>query len=235
MQHARIFRDLNAPGTVLIGFEDLADGDQDFQDVVLGLTLAVGQIMPCQDDGFGCSEPILVLSQPDRTGFDRELFASDGSNTSEVFDVANYRQGTSRLAQRSGVEFRLDWDQFVDIVTSLTNAADSIHGIPLLITKMEFTTTPPPVQTFFMAALALETIFHQDITILSSPAFQLSIDPVERIQLEVEGTTVDVDPNGITPVQFASAGEKTVRATVRFASRFIGKDLFRVIVKSLNN
>jgi hypothetical protein len=35
MQHARIFRDLHAPGSLLIGFEDLMDSDQDFQDVVL--------------------------------------------------------------------------------------------------------------------------------------------------------------------------------------------------------
>jgi hypothetical protein len=38
MQHARIFRDLNAPRSFLIGFEDRAEGDQDFQDVVLALT-----------------------------------------------------------------------------------------------------------------------------------------------------------------------------------------------------
>ena len=81
-----------------------------------------------------------------------------------------------------------------------------------------------------MAAFAAKTIFHQNITILSSPAFQLSADPVKSIHYEVEGTTVEVDPAGTTPLQFSSGGEKTVLATVRFASGFVGKNLFRVAV-----
>jgi hypothetical protein len=189
------------------------------------------KVAPCQDNGFGCGEPILVLSQPDTTGFDRELFASDGSNISEVFDAQNYRQANFRLSQLSGADFSIDWSEFVDIISDVTNAADSIHGIPLLITKVQLTTAPPQTQTFFMAALAVNTVFHQDITILCSPAFQLSTDFVERIQLRVENTTVDVDPSGNTPLQFASPGEKIVHVTVWFASGFVGENLFRIVVK----
>jgi hypothetical protein len=192
-------------------------------------TAAFGEVVPCQDDGFGCEEPLLVLSEPDPNGSDREVFSSDGSNTAEVFDARSYRQATFRLAQRDE-DLIGNWDQFVESVSLLTNAADSVHGIPLLITKVQFTPSPPDVRTFFMAAFAVETLFHRDITILSSPGFHLSVDPVDSIQLEVEGATVDVDPTGNTPVQFASAGEKTVRATVRFASGFIGENLFRVAV-----
>lgn len=197
---------------------------------VIVSTAAFGEVVPCQDDGFGCQEPILVLSEPDPDGFDREVFSSDGLNTSEVFDAGSYRQATFRLAQRGGEIFIGDWDQFVESVSLVTNATDSVHGVPLLITKVQFATAPPDVRTFFMAAFAVETLFQKDITILSSPAFHLSVDPVESIQLQVEGATVDVDPAGNTPVQFTSAGEKTMRATVRFASGFVGENLFRVVV-----
>src|SRR5262245_10282253 len=43
--------------------------------------------------------PIIFLQQPDATGLDRELFTSNGSNRSEVFDVGSYRQANFRLAQ----------------------------------------------------------------------------------------------------------------------------------------
>jgi hypothetical protein len=179
-------------------------------------------------------DPILILRQPDPQGFDRELFVSDGSNLSGVFDAGNYRQANFRLARLGGENFISDWDQWVNLVTSLTNAADSIHGIPLLITKVKFTVALPNVNTFFMAALAAENIFYQDITIINSPAFQLSADPVERILLQVEGTTVEIDPVGNTPLRFSSTGEKTLRLKVQFASGFVGENLFRVIVGSLN-
>lgn len=199
---------------------------------------ATGQTGPCQDDGSGCAEPILVLPQPDINGFDRELFTSNGSNTSDVFDADNYFQATFRLSRSEGGEdFVGDWVPFLKMVSFLKNAADSVHGIPLVITKALFTApqpdAPPEVQTFFMAALTATTIFHQDITILSSPAFQLSADPVERIQLQIEGRTIDVDPAGNTPVEFASQGEKTILATVRFASGFVGENLFRVVVEGV--
>jgi hypothetical protein len=193
-------------------------------------TAAFGAWVPCQDDGFDCAESILVLSQPDIDGFDRELFTSDGANTSEVFDVGSYRQATFRLAQRGGEASLDNWDQFIEIVKLLTNVGDSMPGIPLLIAKVNFTTRPPKVRTFFMATLAAETIYHQDITILSPLVFQFSDDPVERIQLHIEGKTVDVDPAGHTPVQFTHEGEKTILATIHFASGFVGKNLFRVVV-----
>ena len=60
--------------------------------------------------------PIYFLPQPDVTGFDRELFTSNGSNTSEVFNVGNYRQANFRLAQSGGEAFINDWDQFVKLV-----------------------------------------------------------------------------------------------------------------------
>ena len=164
-------------------------------------------------------------------GFDRELFTSNGSNTSDVFNAGNYRQATFRLAQSGSEGFINDWDQFVKLVSLVTNVADSIHGIPLLITKVNFTTAGAEIKTFFMAALSAETIFHQDITVLSSAVFQLSADPVVSIQLQVEGTTINVAPSGNTPLRFASVGEKTVRATVRFASGFVGRNLFRVVVQ----
>jgi hypothetical protein len=198
-------------------------------------TVAFGQAGPCQDDGSGCAGPILVLPQPDINILDRELFTSDGSNTSEVFDAGNYFQATFRLAQSEGGEdFVGDWDTFLKVVALHKNAADSIHGIPLLITKAQFTdlqpNAPPEGRTFFMAGFAVKTIYHQDITILTNPAFQVSGDPVASIQLKLEGTTVEVDPAGNTPLHFSSPGEKTVLATVRFASGFVGENLFRVIV-----
>lgn len=175
--------------------------------------------------------PIFFLPQPDVAGFDRELFTSNGSNTSEVFNVGNYRQGNFRLAQSGGEDFINDWDQFVKVVALVRNTADSIHGIPLLITKVNFTTPTAEIKTFFMAALSAETILHQDITVLSSTVFQLSADPVVSIQLQIEGKTINVAPSGNTRLQFDSVGEKTVRATVRFASGFVGRNLFRVFVK----
>lgn len=174
-------------------------------------------------------EPILILSNPDSAVFDRELFVSDGSNTSEVFNAGSYRQATFRLAQRSG----FDWDQFVESVSLVTNATDNIRGVPLLITKVKFTARPDGAvaKTFFMAAFSVNTVFFQDINVVTSPAFQLSDDPVLSIQLQVEGATTNVDPAGNTLLQFAGTGEKTVRATVRFASGFVGENLFRVVVK----
>jgi hypothetical protein len=192
---------------------------------------AFGEVVPCQDGGVGCDEDVLVLPHLDTDGFDRELFASDGANTSEVFDAGSYRQATFRLAQLGGEASLDNWDQFVEVVSLLTNVADSMHGIPLLIAKVHFTTMPPKVRTFFMAALAAETIYHQDITILSPLVFQFPDDPVERIQLHIEGKTVDVDPAGMTPVRFTYEGEKTILATIHFASGFVGKNLFRVVVR----
>jgi hypothetical protein len=182
--------------------------------------------------------PILVLRQPDISGFDRELFASNGSNISESFDSGNYFQANFRLARSEGGENLIsDWDTFRQIVNSLKSAADSMHGIPLLITKATFmspqpTGEPSATRTFFMAALAAKTIFHRQIRILSSPALHLSVDPVKRIQLQVEGSTVEIDPAGDTPVQFLSDGEKIILATVQFASGFVGQNLFRVVVDS---
>lgn len=179
------------------------------------------------------NELVLVLTEPDPNGFDREVFSSDGSNTSEIFEAANYLQAGFRLAQSEGGEnFVSDWDKFLEIVNLLKNTADSIHGIPLLITKAQFAAPQamPGSKTFFMAALAAKTIFHKDITILTSGALLLSDDPVESILLQVEGTTVTVDPSGNTPLHFSSGGEKTILATVRFASGFVGQNLFRVVV-----
>jgi hypothetical protein len=175
--------------------------------------------------------PVFVLKQPDIDGFDRELFTSNGFNTSEIFSVGNYRQANFRLAQRNDPNLTINWDQFVNLVSSVTSTADSIHGIPLLISKIDFTVTLPEIKTFFMAALAAETIFYRDVTIISSPAFHLSADPVERIFLQLEGNTIELDPAGNTPLQFSSAGEKTMRLTVQFRSGFVGANLSRVIVK----
>src|SRR5437016_3768660 len=61
------------------------------------LTAAFGAAVSCRDDGSGCLEPIFVLPQPDMAGFDRELFASNGSNTSDVFEAGNYLQAAFRL------------------------------------------------------------------------------------------------------------------------------------------
>jgi hypothetical protein len=175
--------------------------------------------------------PVFFLPQPDVKGFDRELFASNGSNTSEVFNIGHYRQANFRLAQSGGGDFINDWDQFIKLVALVRNTADGIHGIPLLITKVNFTTSGAAIRTFFMTAFSAETIFQRNITILSSSVFQLSADPVVSIQLQVEGATINVPPSGNTPLQFVSAGEKTVRATVRFASGFVGRNLFRVVVQ----
>lgn len=177
---------------------------------------------------------ILFPTHPDNR-FDRELLTSDGTNTQEAFDAESYHQATFRLTQSAGGgDLVGDWDKFLDMVHSVKNAADSIHGVPLLITKAEFITLQPnkgpQAKAFFMAAFAEDTILSQDITILSSPAFQLSNDPVESIELNVDGTTLQVDPGGNTPLRFSGKGEKTVQMTVRFASGFVGENIFRVVV-----
>ena len=58
--------------------------------------------------------PILVLPQPDIAGFDRELFISDGSNVSEVFDPKTIFKRTSDWHRAKADEnFINDWDTFL--------------------------------------------------------------------------------------------------------------------------
>lgn len=177
---------------------------------------------------------ILFFTQPGDV-FDHELLTSDGS-TREVFDAESYLQGSFRLMQAASGEDQVEsWDNFLTMIHFVKNTADSINGVPLLITKAEFTALDakekPETKIFFMGAFAEETLSSQDITILSSPAFQLSDDAVESIDLYVDGVIVPVDPAGKTPFQFSSKGEKIVRLTVRFVSGFVGENRFRVIVE----
>lgn len=203
---------------------------------VLGPLVLSVALSACGDGGGTSSvapPSTLTLSEPDQTGFDRELFISDGSNVSEPFDSGSYFQANFRLARSEGGQnFVSDWDKFLRIVNLLKDTGDSIHGIPLLITKAQFTAPEamPDRKTFFMAAFAAKTLYHQDITVLTSRALQFSDDPVETIRLQVEGTTISVNPSGNTPLHFSSGGEKTILAIVQFASGFVGRNLFRIVV-----
>lgn len=202
------------------------------------LVLSVA-LSACGSGGDGNGTPAVAppsipsLSQPDKTGFDRELFSSDGSNVSEPFDAGSFFQAGFRLARSEGGQnFISDWDKFLEVVNLLKNTAHSTHGVPLLITKAQFTAAEatPDEKTYFMAALAAKTLYHKDISVLTSPGLQLSNDPVETIRLEVEGAEVAVDPSGRTPMHFSSGGDKTILATVQFASGFVGRNLFRISI-----
>jgi hypothetical protein len=168
--------------------------------------------------------------------FDRELLASDGGNTTEVFDSAAHRQAVFRLSRSTGGEGLVgNWDELLGVVQALKDAGAGIGAMPLLVTKADFVAVREGAasqpRTFFMAAFASEKIPSRRLTILTSAALQVTDDPIESIVVEADGTAVPVETAGQTPFEFAGPGEKEVVFTVRFASGFVGTNRSRVVVE----
>jgi hypothetical protein len=167
---------------------------------------------------------------------DKQLLASDGHNVAQAFAPADHVQGTFRLVSPSVRPDLLgNWDIHQRILRQLESVNQATHGALLLISKSAFTAVgangTPETRTFFMSAFSRDVVDGPSATVISGRILQIIDEPIESIELSVDGSSITVPTSGRVPLSFSGSGIRTVLATVHFASGFVGQNRFEITVK----
>ncbi len=175
--------------------------------------------------------------------FSKALYASNGNNVSDTFEIKDLRQSAYQLATDIGGETGLPgWFEYANTIQQIASATDNINGIPLIIAYAKYYSltqdNQPEQKTFFMAATNKDTTHSRKVNFIFPYGCEYTTheDAIRNVSLEIDGNTVLIDSvTSIGAYQFTSAGEKTIKARVQFESGFVGNNLFRLVVKPMND
>jgi hypothetical protein len=175
--------------------------------------------------------------------FSEALYASDGNNLTDTFEVADLRQSTYQLYQDiGGVEGLPEWFGYANTIQTIASGTEKINGIPLIMAYAKYHSltqgNEPEERTFFMATANRDTVRSRSVNFIFAYGSEYSTheETIEEVKLEIEGNEVLLDSvTSAAAYEFSSAGEKTIKVSAKFDSGFIGENLFKLMVTPMDD